>query len=82
MQIRGKWLLSYSGMFLSSKAKSAFERGRAAIGAPVLLPASAAASLAQDIAIAESEHYTENRGRNEAGLAPTYHSRKASTHPE
>jgi hypothetical protein len=50
--------------------------------APVLLPASATASLARDLAIAKPEHCTGNRGRNEAGLSPTCQSREAPTHPD
>ena len=43
-----------------------------AAGALALLLAAGTPSLAQDLAISRLEHYTENRGWNEAGLGPTY----------
>ena len=43
-----------------------------AAGALALLLAAGTPSRAQDLAISKLEHYTENRGWNEAGLGPTY----------
>lgn len=42
------------------------------IGALAALLACAAAAAAQDVAIGKLEHYTDNRGWNEAGIGPTY----------
>jgi hypothetical protein len=41
-------------------------------GALALILATGPAPLARDLVISRLEHYTENRGWNEAGLGPTY----------
>lgn len=53
-------------------ARATARTAAAAAGALVLLIATGTPSLAQDLAISRLEHYTENRGWNEAGLGPTY----------
>lgn len=42
------------------------------IGALAALLACAAAAAAQDVTIGKLEHFTDNRGWNEAGIGPTY----------
>ena len=58
---------------MSGRAASVAAKTAATLaGAFAALLAASAASLAQDLAISRLEHYTENRGWNEAGLGPTY----------
>jgi hypothetical protein len=46
--------------------------GTALLGALLALVLPGTAPLAQELAIGNLQHYTENRGWNEAGLGPTY----------
>jgi hypothetical protein len=57
-----------TGCVTRATAKTAATVARAL----ALLFAAGSPSLAQDLAISKLEHFTENRGWNEAGLGPTY----------
>ncbi len=46
--------------------------GASLVGALVVFLASGTASAAQEMAISKLEHFTDNRGWNEAGLSPTH----------